>query len=106
MKIAIVAAGYSPGEADQLRRAMAAWKRHGGMEKHRQRIASGKLLDGFTVRDVVRKQWAGVTTVMQAEIALAALEEHDWIHSVETSNPTGRPTTRYYVNPQVRRAAA
>ena len=71
-----------------------------------QRIASGKLLDGFTVRDVVRKQWAGVTTAMQVETALAALEEHDWIHGVETSNPTGRPTTRYYVNPQVRRTAA
>jgi error-prone DNA polymerase len=32
MQIAIVAADYSPGEADQLRRSMAAWKRHGGLE--------------------------------------------------------------------------
>ncbi|MEO7073198.1 MAG: error-prone DNA polymerase [Rhodanobacter sp.] len=48
MKIAIVAAGYSPGEADQLRRAMAAWKRHGGMEKHRQRIASGMAKRGYS----------------------------------------------------------
>jgi error-prone DNA polymerase len=35
MQIAIVAADYSPGEADQLRRSMAAWKRHGGLEPHR-----------------------------------------------------------------------
>ncbi|MDI2590695.1 error-prone DNA polymerase [Pseudomonas sp. 681] len=41
MQIAIVAAGYSPGEADQLRRSMAAWKRHGGLEPHRQRLADG-----------------------------------------------------------------
>lgn len=48
MKLAIVAAGYTPGEADQLRRAMAAWKRHGGMEKHRDRITKGMLERGFT----------------------------------------------------------
>ena len=39
MQLAIVAAGYSAGEADQLRRSMAAWKRHGGLEQHRERIA-------------------------------------------------------------------
>ena len=31
MQLAIVAAGFTPGEADQLRRSMAAWKRRGGM---------------------------------------------------------------------------
>src|SRR6201999_1345336 len=31
MQLAIVAAGFSPGEADRLRRAMAAWKRKGGL---------------------------------------------------------------------------
>lgn len=49
MKLAIVAAGYSPGEADQLRRAMAAWKRHGGMEPHRVRIIQGMLGRGYTI---------------------------------------------------------
>ena len=48
MKLAIVAAGYTPGEADQLRRAMAAWKRHGGMEKHRERITKGMLERGYS----------------------------------------------------------
>lgn len=46
MQIAIVAAGYTPGEADQLRRAMAAWKRHGGLEPHRERLREGMLKDG------------------------------------------------------------
>ncbi len=45
MQIAMVAAGFTPGEADQLRRAMAAWKRKGGLEPFRQR-----LLDGMTAR--------------------------------------------------------
>ncbi len=48
MKLAIVAAGYTPGEADQLRRSMAAWKRHGDIEKHRERITQGMLARGYS----------------------------------------------------------
>ncbi|MFL6610830.1 MAG: error-prone DNA polymerase [Pseudomonas sp.] len=47
MQIAIVAAGYSPGEADQLRRSMAAWKRHGGLEPHKKRLAEGMEAKGY-----------------------------------------------------------
>lgn len=36
MKLAVVAADYTPGEADQLRRDMAAWRRTGRIEKHRE----------------------------------------------------------------------
>lgn len=48
MRLAIVAAGYSPGEADQLRRSMAAWKRHGGLEPHQVRLREGMLERGYT----------------------------------------------------------
>ena len=48
MKLAMVAAGYSAGEADQLRRAMAAWKRHGGLEAHRERLMTGMRDNGFS----------------------------------------------------------
>ncbi|MDU9037099.1 error-prone DNA polymerase [Pseudomonas corrugata] len=48
MQIAIVAADYTPGEADQLRRSMAAWKRHGGLEPHRERLAEGMERNGYT----------------------------------------------------------
>jgi error-prone DNA polymerase len=41
MQLAIVAAGFSPGEADQLRRSMAAWRRKGGLEKFEQRLING-----------------------------------------------------------------
>ena len=42
MQLAIVAAGFTPGEADQLRRAMGAWRRPGIIDQFRQ-----KLLDGM-----------------------------------------------------------
>ena len=38
MKVAMIAADYTPGEADQLRRDMAAWRRSGRMEQHRERL--------------------------------------------------------------------
>ncbi len=47
MHLAIVAAGFTPGEADQLRRSMAAWQRRGGIEKWYQRIVDGMLERGY-----------------------------------------------------------
>ncbi len=47
MQIAIVAAGFTPGEADQLRRAMAAWKRKGGLEKFETKLLNGMLKRGY-----------------------------------------------------------
>jgi error-prone DNA polymerase len=41
MQIAIVGAGYTGGEADQLRRDMAAWRKNGNLAAHRDRIAHG-----------------------------------------------------------------
>jgi len=47
MELAMVAADYSAGEADQLRRSMAAWKRTGGLEPHRERLIQGMLRNGY-----------------------------------------------------------
>jgi error-prone DNA polymerase len=47
MQIAQIAAGFTEGEADQLRRAMAAWKRKGGVDKYQGRIISGMLERGY-----------------------------------------------------------
>jgi error-prone DNA polymerase len=47
MQIAIVAAGFTPGEADGLRRAMAAWKRRGGLTPYRERLLSGMANNGY-----------------------------------------------------------
>ncbi|MFP6808537.1 MAG: error-prone DNA polymerase [Pseudomonadales bacterium] len=46
IKLAVVAAGFTPGEADQLRRAMAAWKRKGGLDKFQDKLVNGMLERG------------------------------------------------------------
>src|SRR5262249_22946522 len=40
MRLAVVAADYTPGEADQLRRDMAAWRKAGRIEHHRERLVT------------------------------------------------------------------
>lgn len=47
MQIAVVAAGFTPGEADQLRRSMAAWKKRGGLEPFEQKLKQGMLERGY-----------------------------------------------------------
>ncbi|MGH8770008.1 MAG: error-prone DNA polymerase, partial [Burkholderiales bacterium] len=47
MQLAIVAAGFTPGEADQLRRSMAAWRRAGSLAKFEKRLLSGMDERGY-----------------------------------------------------------
>ena len=47
MRLAVVAADYTPGEADQLRRDMAAWHRTGRMERHRERLITRMQAKGI-----------------------------------------------------------
>lgn len=47
MQLAVVAAGFTPGEADQLRRAMAAWRRKGGLEPFEQKLIAGMRERGY-----------------------------------------------------------
>lgn len=48
MRLAVVAAGFTPGEADQLRRAMAAWRRPGVIDKFRIKLLEGMQQNGLT----------------------------------------------------------
>jgi error-prone DNA polymerase len=48
MQLAIVAAGFTPGEADALRRAMAAWKRRGGLEPFEAKLKGGLRANGYS----------------------------------------------------------
>jgi error-prone DNA polymerase len=48
MQVAILAAGFTPGEADALRRGMAAWKRKGGLHHFYDRVVGGMLQRGYT----------------------------------------------------------
>jgi error-prone DNA polymerase len=47
MQLAIVAAGFSPGEADELRRAMAAWRRKGTLQRHQDKLRAGMAANGL-----------------------------------------------------------
>ncbi len=50
MQLSIVAAGFSPGLADQLRRSMAAWKRRGGLEKFQAKLKQGMRERGYSAK--------------------------------------------------------
>ncbi len=47
MQLAVVAAGFTPGEADQLRRAMGAWRRHGVIDRFREKFLDGMHRRGY-----------------------------------------------------------
>jgi error-prone DNA polymerase len=47
MRLAVVAADYTPGEADQLRRDMAAWRKAGRIEHHRERLVTRMMAKGI-----------------------------------------------------------
>ncbi len=54
MQISILAAGFTPGEADGLRRSMAAWKRKGGLEHYYDKIVNGMTERGYEKRFAVQ----------------------------------------------------
>jgi error-prone DNA polymerase len=47
MQLAMAAAGFTPGEADALRRSMAAWKKKGGLEPFEARLKEGMARNGY-----------------------------------------------------------
>ena len=64
MQLAMVAAGFTAGEADELRRAMAAWKRRGGLGHLKDKLTLGMLANGYTPEfaESIYKQIAGFGT--------------------------------------------
>jgi error-prone DNA polymerase len=49
IRLAMVAADYTPGEADQLRRDMAAWRKTGRIERHRERLVARMTAKGIAL---------------------------------------------------------
>jgi len=49
MRLAVVAAGFTPGEADQLRRAMAAWRRPGIISEFQEKLLKGMVANGLSL---------------------------------------------------------
>ena len=60
MQLAIAAAGFTPGEADALRRAMGAWKRSGGIEHFREKLLGGMKARGYAAEFAERMYQADV----------------------------------------------
>ncbi|MFN0056224.1 MAG: error-prone DNA polymerase [Planctomycetales bacterium] len=48
MRLAVVAAGFTPGEADQLRRAMGAWRRPGVIDQFQRKLTEGMQHNGYS----------------------------------------------------------
>jgi error-prone DNA polymerase len=61
MELAMVAAGFTPGEADRLRRSMAAWRRSGSMDQFEQKLKEGMRRNGYSAEfaDSIYRQILG-----------------------------------------------
>jgi len=115
--------GISGAVGPESARKAAAWC--GYLESHARRIYSlgrnaeadaalfitrkltkSELLDGFTVRDIRQKGWALLRDNKAIEAALELLVDAGWIHPMPIEFTSGgRPTTRYSINPIIRRDA-
>jgi error-prone DNA polymerase len=59
MQLAILAAGFTAGEADQLRRAMAAWRHRGSLGPFQEKLVDGMLSRGYS-RDFAERVFAQI----------------------------------------------
>lgn len=59
-----------------------------------------KLDNEFTLRDLKRRKWSGLTDGDVVEAALAVLEEHGYCQQFEVSNGTGRPSIYFVKHPR------
>ena len=73
MKLAVVAADYTPGEADQLRRDMAAWRQRGRIEHHRDRLVSRMVV-------IVRAVLTRVVVSMDLFLAIVLVRMLMFVH--------------------------
>ena len=67
-------------------------------------IKKGDLQDGFTVRNVYRKNWSLLSSAKEAAEATEVLEDMGWLRGVRDEKGSandGRPTVRYLINPKV-----
>ena len=96
MQLAIVAAGFSPGEADRLRRAMAAWKRKGGLEPFQRQLIDGMRERGYPEASRIRysiRYWDSANTAFPSRMRRASRSS--------STPPPGSNTTnlRHFARP-------
>jgi hypothetical protein len=66
-----------------------------------QKIKAGKITHGMTVREIYRKQWAGIDRTATIE-ALEVLEECHWLRVEEIQPDSGRPSPAIQLHPELR----
>ena len=70
-----------------------------------RKLLTGKLSDGFALRDVYRNKWVGLSRREEAAAAVDLLVDFDWL--LMTTEPTaGRSRTRHWINPNIHRTSA
>ena len=95
---AVAFADYLKKHADRIYASVSGHD-HAAVRMLAERLLSGQLPDGFTCRTLTLKGWAGLTTKEQAQAAVDALVEYDWLIETEIRSG-GRPTVKYALNPQ------
>lgn len=60
-------------------------------------------IEGFSARDIHRKNWKGLTELNAVNEAIELLVDYDWLNEQEVESTTrgGRPTKRYLINPKI-----
>jgi hypothetical protein len=92
-------AKYLKKHADRIY-ASVSGNDHAAVRMLAERLLVGQLKDGFTCRTLTLKGWAGLSTKEQAQAAIDALVEYDWLIETEIRSG-GRPTVKYSLNPNV-----
>lgn len=65
-----------------------------------KKLLQGRLVDGFTQRNVLHKGWANLSNKDAVFLAVNALVEHNWL-TEHLSDNGGRKTTIYKINPRI-----
>ena len=67
-----------------------------------EKLEQGKLPDDFTVREICRRGWAGLTNKDEVALACDDLCEFGWLKKTQTlDGAAGRPTSRFRINPKI-----
>jgi hypothetical protein len=67
-----------------------------------RKLERGELKNGFTAREVRRRQWTGLKTERAVETAIEWLEDCGWVRGMRPiQRQVGRPTIRYEIHPDL-----
>lgn len=94
---ALLFAKYLKKHADRIYASVSGHD-HAAVRMLAERLLGGQLKDGFTCRTLTLKGWAGLATKEQAQAAIDALVEYNWLIETEFRSG-GRPTVKYALNP-------